>query len=177
MRIDRNSFNLIGNRFLSDKLYLRLFNNHDYSKCFLTSEWLYKNSMKNDFLEKTYVITGYLKSVEQLLYTTIRNLETNHKISILDKRGVKEVELDSPDFFKATLGSMVIFLRNIENRDIFHSGISNKSISGISLIISKWVQSERNGYFHKHNMNNVERVREIRNNTFLLYYLILGSLG
>ena len=177
IRIDRNSFNNIGNRFLSDKLYLRLFDYTDYSKSFLTSEWLYKNTMKNDLLEKTYVITGYLKSVEQLLYTTISRLETNHKISILDRNGIKEVSLDSPDFLKATLGNMVHFLKNFENRDIYHSGISRMSITGISLIIGKWVQSERNGYFHKHNMNDIEKVQEIRNNTLLLYYLILGSLG
>ena len=132
--------------------------------------------MKNDLLDKTYVITGYLKSIEQLLFAVIGSMGASHTIGISSPDGIKMVTVDSPEFFKATLGNMVYFLKNINNRDVYHSGISKTSISGISLIINKWVQSERNGFFHKHNMSSIEKVNEIRSNTFLLYYLILGSL-
>ena len=174
--IDDASFALIGDRFTNKELYLKLFDHSDFSKSFLTSEWLYKNHMKNDLLDKTYVITGYLKSIEQLLFAVIGSMEAGHTIGISSPDGIKMVTIDSPEFFKATLGNMVHFLKDIDNKDVYHSGISKLSISGISLIISKWVQSERNGYFHKHNMSSIEKVNEIRNNTFLLYYLILGSL-
>ena len=175
--IDDDSFALIGDRFINEKLFLRLFDFSDFSKSFITSEWLYKNHMKNDLLDKTYIITGYLKSIEQLLYSLIHNMATTHNIGISASEGIKDVPVDSPDFCKATLGNMVYFLKNINNKDIYTPGISRMSISGISLIISKWVHNERNGYFHKHNMNNLKKVSEIRNSTFLLYYLILGSLA
>ena len=174
--IDDTSFAVIGDRFINSEKYLRLFDYSDFSKSFLTSEWLYKNHMKNDLLDKTYVITGYLKSIEQLLFAVIGSMGASHTIGISSPDGIKMVTVDSPDFFKATLGNMVYFLKNINNRDVYHSGISKTSISGISLIINKWVQSERNGFFHKHNMSSIEKVNEIRSNTFLLYYLILGSL-
>lgn len=175
--IDDNSFALIGERFINEKLYLRLFDYSDSSKSFMTSEWLYKNHMKNDLLDKTYVITGYLKSIEQLLFAVIGSKGPEHSIGISAPDGIKTVSVDSPEFFKATLGNMVYFLRNINNKDVYDAGLSKISISGISLVISKWVQSERNGYFHKHNMSSTEKVKEIRNNTLLLYYLILGSLA
>ena len=149
--MDDDSFALIGNRFFNENLYQKLFDYSDFSKSFLTSEWLYKNHMKNDLLDKTYVISA--------------------------PEGIKNISVDSPDFCKATLGNMVYFLRNINNRNVYFPGISKMSISGITLIINKWVQSERNGYFHKHNMSSLEKVTEIRNSTFLLYYLILGSLA
>ena len=174
--IDDTSFAVIGDRFINSEKYLRLFDYSDFSKSFLTSEWLYKNHMKNDLLDKTYVITGYLKSIEQLLFAVIGSMGASHTIGISSPDGIKMVTVDSPEFFKATLGNMVYFLKNINNRDVYHSGISKTSISGISLIINKWVQSERNGFFHKHNMSSIEKVNEIRSNTFLLYYLILGSL-
>lgn len=175
--IDDDSFALIGNRFFNEKLYLKLFDYSDCSKSFLTSEWLYRNHMKNDLLDKTYVITGYLKSIEQLLFAIIHKMDTVHTIGISASDGIKNVAVDSPDFYKATLGNMVYFLRNINNRNAFFPGLSKMSISGISLIINKWVQSERNGFFHKDNMSSLEKVTEIRNSTFLLYYLILGSLS
>lgn len=175
--MDDDSFALIGNRFFNENLYQKLFDYSDFSKSFLTSEWLYKNHMKNDLLNKTYVITGYLKSIEQLLYPIIHKMDTAHIIGISAPEGIKNISVDSPDFCKATLGNMVYFLRNINNRNVYFPGISKMSISGITLIINKWVQSERNGYFHKHNMSSLEKVTEIRNSTFLLYYLILGSLA
>ncbi len=175
--MDDDSFALIGNRFFKENLYQMLFDYSDFSKSFLTSEWLYKNHMRNDLLDKTYVITGYLKSIEQLLYSIIHKMDSAHTIGISAPEGMKNISVDSPDFYKATLGNMVYFLRNINNRDVYFQGISKMSISGITLIINKWVQSERNGYFHKHNMSSLEKVTEIRNSTFLLYYLILGSLA
>lgn len=175
--MDDDSFALIGNRFFNENLYQKLFDYSDFSKSFLTSEWLYKNHMKNDLLDMTYVITGYLKSIEQLLYSIIHKMDTTHTIGISAPEGIKNISVDSPDFCKATLGNMVYFLRNINNRNVYFPGISKMSISGITLIINKWVQSERNGYFHKHNMSSLEKVTEIRNSTFLLYYLILGSLA
>lgn len=175
--IDDDSFALIGDRYINENRFLRLFDYSDFSKSFMTSEWLYKNHMKNDILDKTYVITGYLKSIEQLLFNVISTMDKLHTIGVSSPNGFKEVSVDSPEFFKATLGNMVHFLRNIDNKDIYPSGISKISMSGISLIISIWVQNERNGYFHKHNMSSIKKVNEIRSNTLLLYYLILGSLA
>lgn len=174
--IDDESFAVIGNRFINDNLYLKLFDQCDFSKSFQTSEWLYKNHMKNDLLDKTYVAAGYLKSVEQLLFAVIENTGANHTIGITSPTGIIDINVDSPEIIKATLGNMVHFLKDANNLDIYHDGISSLAISGISIIINKWVQSERNGYFHKHNISNLEKVEEIRDNTFLLYYLILGSL-
>ena len=41
--MDDDSFALIGNRFFNENLFQKLFDYSDFSKSFLTSEWLYKN--------------------------------------------------------------------------------------------------------------------------------------
>lgn len=35
----------------------------------------------------------------------------------------------------------------------------------------------RNGYFHKHNLENKKQVDAIRDETYFLYLLILGSIS
>ena len=41
--------------------------------------------------------------------------------------------------------------------------------------IDDWRDKQRNGYFHKHNLQSVEKVSEIREKAFQLYFLLLGS--
>lgn len=41
--------------------------------------------------------------------------------------------------------------------------------------IDDWRNKQRNGYFHKDNLHSIEKVNEIRDKAFYLYYLILGS--
>ena len=42
--------------------------------------------------------------------------------------------------------------------------------------IFEWRDKYRNGYFHKHNLKDKKRVDEIREETYFLYMLILGSI-
>ena len=46
----------------------------------------------------------------------------------------------------------------------------------INEIISNWRKLRRNGYFHKDNLNDVNKIELIRNETFFIYMLIIGSL-
>lgn len=41
--------------------------------------------------------------------------------------------------------------------------------------IDDWREKYRNGYFHRHNLQSETKVKEIRNQTIQLYFLILGS--
>ena len=41
--------------------------------------------------------------------------------------------------------------------------------------IDDWRNKQRNGYFHKDNIHSIDKVNEIREKAFLLYFLILGS--
>ena len=41
--------------------------------------------------------------------------------------------------------------------------------------IDDWRDKQRNGYFHKWNLQSVKKVNEIREKAIYLYFLILGS--
>lgn len=41
--------------------------------------------------------------------------------------------------------------------------------------IADWREKHRNGFFHKHNLQSIDKVKEIRNQTLQLYFLILGG--
>ena len=177
MHIGSDSFSLIGNEFFKYG-YNLLFAYNDVKKSLLTSEWLFQNYKKDNNLDKTYIIAGYVKSVEQLLYHIISSLNPNHSISLTNhKTNEKEnVSVNSETFFNATLGNMVYFLKDVQNRDIYIEGLNSEVIQCIISIINRWVYKERNGYFHKHLLCDMRKVNTIRNRTFLLYYLILGGI-
>lgn len=177
IKIDERSFATMKNQFLTRKAYKYLFEASDFSQSLFTSEWLYNNNYISNLLDNTFYITGYVKSVEQLLCWIISGFSSDYSISINTTNGIKTVSIDSPDFFKATLGNMLFFLKNFENRAIYHSGIDPFAIQGLYKIINTWVQNERNGYFHKDNFSRKERIEAIRNRTFLVYFLLLGSIN
>ena len=174
--LKKTDFDVINNRFKSSKNEL-LFSNQDYSGSFITSEWLFENFKGKTLLEKTFLVTGYLKSIEQLLTYLIKNNATGKKtIGVNSSHGIIQVDVSSDEFYKATLGNLQFYLKNYNNVDIFESNISSKTIFVINKAIAEWIQKERNGYFHKHNIESFDVVSEIREKTILLYFLILGAL-
>ena len=79
----------------------------------------------------------------------------------------------------ATLGSLQRFLSDYSNQDLFLDafGDGRRFVSDyLKQQISFWRDNYRNGYFHKHNLNDLEKVKQIRNQTIFLYMMILGSL-
>ena len=177
LQMKEEAFSLIGNNFFN-RGYQYLFSFNDVRKALLTSEWLFQNQAKDNDLDKTYIIAGYVKSVEQLLYHVISSLDPTHAIALMNnKTKAKEmVPVNSEALFNATLGNMVYFLKDIQNKDIFVEGIDSDVIQCMISIINRWVYKERNGYFHKHLLCDMKKVYQIRNRTFLLYFFILGGI-
>lgn len=177
LQMREDAFSIIGKNYFNGR-YRFLVSYNDVKKSLLTSEWLFQNQAKDNDLDKTYIIAGYVKSVEQLLYHVISSLNPSHVIALMNnKTKVQEmVPVNSDALFNATLGNMVYFLKDMQNRDIYIDGIDPEVIQCIISIINRWVYKERNGYFHKHLLCDMKKVRQIRNRTYLLYYLILGSV-
>ena len=143
--------------YLGQKKYKLLLSSETFAISFFSSEWLFKNYFHNDCLEKTYVISGYLKSLEQLLaYSIFRSC--------------------SKDFSRDTLGNMVHYLRQCKNYGIFYKSLDHTSINMIVDIIDKLGRKERNEYFHKQNVGDTGVVRDVRNRTLLLYCIIVGAI-
>jgi len=150
----QTAHNLI-DRYIGQKQYELIFSSEDFAKSFFTSEWLNRNYFHDDSLEKTYVMLGYLKSVEQLLV-----------YSILKSSGK---DFSGPN----SIGKMLKYLENHKSL-VFSESLDDESIKSIIDNI-EWVKNERNDYLHKKNIADTELIREIRNRTLLLYCMILGA--
>lgn len=88
----------------------------------------------------------------------------NDKIP-LNEHNIKDDAVDS------TIGSMVNFFK--DNLDIL--------LPNLSCAAKEYIREEifdfkdlRNGYFHKHNIHSLEKIKEICNETFLIIFLLLG---
>ena len=174
--IERHDFSIMKRNFISGR-YNLLLGDEDFCRSFITSEWLFENLNNNDLLEKTFIITGYIKSIEQLLaYVIKKTADTNSQILVQSGGGLVTVDVTTEEFYKATLGNMMYYLKHYENRKIYSTEITREAIKKMVSIIREWINNERNGYFHKDNIQSVERVAEIREKTFDLYFLVLSTM-
>ena len=176
-KIDHQNYNLLCREFFDKNKYELLLSNENFAHSFITSEWLFENLNNNDLMEKTYIVTGYIKSIEQLLsYVIQKSAGPNDHIGIAGRSGIINIDINSSEFFKATLGNMVYYLKEYSSKHIYNEYIPNYIVREINTVIMDWVQKERNGYFHKDNVYDKKRVSEIRDRTILLYFLIIASV-
>ncbi len=168
------NFARIKDKFLCQDRYKLLFGGSDFSKSFLTSEWIYKKYFSIPEMDNTFIVAGYLKSIEQLLWDIILIIGKGRRIrgETIDEQNINDID--------KTLGSLQYFITNYENDDLFESYFESNThfiMRYLKKQISNWRSKFRNGYFHKDNLLDVERIEEIRATTIFLYMLILGSLS
>ena len=71
---------------------------------------------------------------------------------------------------KLTMSNLIYSITELENW-----GITKRSKTKIKELLEKYKHECRNDHFHKDNLYDEERNEEIRNNTLLVYYYLLGS--
>jgi len=95
--------------------YKVLVGNSDFAISLLTSEWLYRQYGTIPGLDNTYVVTGYCKSIEQLLWRIISVVGKGRKI------GLSNSEVgDNTSASDTTLGALKYFLNATKNADLFN---------------------------------------------------------
>ena len=169
---DRN-YEIIKKTFLTNERYKLLLGNSDFAESFITSEWLYKKYVSLDELDNTFIVSGYLKSIEQLLWDIVYIVGQGRKIKDIP------ISEDNVEEIDKTLGALQYFLSNWYNDDLFQLSFENETryvMKYLKKQISDWRKQYRNGYFHKHNLCDKNKIEAIREETYFLYLLILGSL-
>ena len=165
-----DSFKGIIERFIEEQRFSVLFGNKDFAKSFITSEWLFKQYVSVDGLDNTFIVAGYLKSIEQLLWNIIHLKGQGRLINSCGEE--KEI---SEDYIKTTLGDLEYFISDYSNLDLFEE--NNKfAVRYLKEQLSLWRDRYRNGYFHKHQLDIKENVIKIREETIFLYSIILGLI-
>ena len=160
---------------------------------FNTNELEYK-------FDYTSVVAGYLKTIEQFLYQVLCYQMDNDRSEKWINRGKKHVyknknkicpkeeevrknpknkghyqvlvTRENLKFMDVSLGSLIWYIS--DNKDCWK--ISSQGQDLLKKLLDDYKNSVRNGYFHKHNLENIEVVKRIRENTLYLLCFIIGSL-
>lgn len=167
----------------------------DFAKSYLTSEYLYKVLVDNSNFDYTSVVAGYLKTIEQFLYRLLEyQMNTNERkkwIKTKNRRLVNKefkatnrtneikpngnkilAKSQNLEYMDTSLGSLINYMN--ENNDCWEISKDGKTI--LTELLNDYRESVRNGYFHKHNIEDIEEVERIRNNTLYLLCFLIGSL-
>ena len=146
--------NKIKHQYLINSSYRILLGNSDYAESLITAEWLFDSMSKAHAIDLTIIGMGYFKAIEQLLFALI--------------------QLHDPDYSAdSTLGDYATFFKR--NRDlILRDDLDWTSKRFVYESIYEYAEL-RNGYFHKHNIHDPAKIREIRSATYILLFLVLGA--
>ena len=181
--------------FYGEKRYLALCGKEAFAHSFITSEYLYQTLRINNVFDYTAIVSGYLKSVEQLLFRIesylLNNLPSEQlwiKSSRSDmkkkpdefvdnwkgrsKRHVKFTP-DNQKYFDTTFTPLVNLIGDYERGWNISEGGRNLVTTYLQVYCSEC----RNEHFHKDNINNLREVDIIRDNTILLFYYVLGGFN
>lgn len=159
--------------YLERQLWLAMISDNNFAISFITSEWFYNMYQLTENLDLTTVVSGYLKSIEQLLFAIIK-LSEGTGITIKGKdKGVVELTKDNEDIIDTTLWALENVIKYNDKILVINKYAKNCLLE----IIDNWRGKQRNGYFHKHNLHSLDKVEEIRETALQLYFLILGSFS
>ncbi|WP_185760985.1 hypothetical protein, partial [Streptococcus mitis] len=148
----------------------------------------------------TSVVAGYLKTIEQFLYKLLcyqinydrsekwikrgkKYVYRNKKRKYPRKEEVREnpknegiyqvlVTHNNLKFMDISLGSLIWYVSDNENC----WNLSSQGRKLLNELLLDYKDSVRNGYFHKHNLEDIEELKRIRENTLYLLCFIIGSL-
>ena len=160
-------------KFISNKEELEVKTiEYDWARPFITSEWLYQKSCTILFpmLDFTFICTGYIKAVEQLTYSMIK--EFYPKFSFVYNG--KQYTLKSNDGKnRFMIGPFLQYLENDKSEMIF----TNEGKKLLIDFLKPWKENVRNDHFHKDNIKNYEMLNEIRHKTCVVIFLLIALIN
>lgn len=198
--IKPDQFDLIKKQFIKKEVYTAVIENKVFSDSFITAEWLYDSYKNAGRIDYTFVVLGYFKSIEQMLYAYIllhvgekynlkrKYIEGDSKYTYTNKEGKEKLRKYVPinqenideDRLDTTLGTMIsgFFCSERNIKKLIRKDIDSEvTVPYIEGILRK-VKTLRNGNFHKHNISEKEaekKVEEARDITYLTFFLVLGA--
>lgn len=176
--------NLLNKQFLANGYMSALASHRGFAKCFMTAEWLF-DSLKQSagFIDLTAISMGYFKAIEQFMYDFV-GLHTSEKDG---KRREMPFFNDQGEYWlhftdalytdkkkSITLGNLAKFFKNRNNLDLLSNGLDTSTIDVLRDVLSK-VSDQRNGYFHKDNIDDWEKIEKARALAHAVFFLMLGA--
>lgn len=160
------------NNYFDRGLYKAMTGTSTFADSFIGSEWYYSIYKAAGNLEQTAVVVGYLKSIEQLIYSVIKlsidqdkTIKANGRGEYIPFTKVNEKSIDK------NLGSLIEFMKNYPEIYNVNSFAKWHIIDTLDIFRKKC----RNERLHKDNIYSCEEIEEIRAQALYIYFLILGG--
>lgn len=177
--ISDDQFEMLYQQFIDNKYYEILIGNSEFSRCFITSDWLY-SSFGNlaGSIDLTAISMGYYKALEQFMFEmismyTVDKGYPDRKITFPKRLLPLTDDLIRDDKESFTFGPMAKFLTSSFNKDIIRNGIEEETILfGYDVINS--IKEQRNGFFHKDNITDWEKIENDRILAFTAFFILLS---
>ena len=151
----------------------------DFSESLITAEWLYVSMKKAQAIDLTVIGMGYFKAVEQLLYSLIclhanegRQMKKDFSRKDLPFMVDLTEEAINDKAIDTTIGAMANFYK--DNLDMLRGDLNWRTRKYVRETIFDYGDL-RNGYFHKDNIHDWGKIDVIRDATFSIIFLLLGS--
>ena len=162
------------------KNYEVLLSNADFANSFVGSEWYYDLQVKTDVgMEQTAIVTGYLKSIEQLLCSILLTLcdkyyfsfDTNAQGNVKYHKDSLQLSYENLPYIKTMAGVMLKKIKGKKDKVCYRNDWTDRVIE----FLEKYIEKNRNGYFHKDNLYEWDKIVEIRTKTYCAYFMILST--
>lgn len=162
------------------KNYEVLLSNADFANSFVGSEWYYDLQVKTDVgLEQTAIVTGYLKSIEQLLCSILLRLcdeyyfyfNTNAQGKDKYQKDLLQLSYENLPYIKTMAGVMLKKIKGKKDKVCYRNDWTDRVIG----FLEEYIEKNRNGYFHKDNLYEWDKIVEIRTKTYCAYFMILST--
>ena len=193
----------IFDNYVKEKVYKTMVGKNEYAVSFITSEWLFHSLEGAVNFDYTSIISGYLKSIEQLLYQIVMfNINNGCKITMSgDNDNIEIAKQNDIVVYKWQKNKGLVkttiefkgfkYIDFIETQKQYmdssigtfqyflinnpHIFINPKLAGSIAAMISCFREECRNTYFHTHNLDDWDIVKTVRSNAIYLYFALLGS--
>ncbi len=153
---------------------------NDFSNSFISSEWYYDLQVKTDGgLDQTAIVAGYLKSVEQLLFSILLSLCEHNDFcfrtnkSGMEKMGKRRLALrnNNKELLLTMAGDMIKVIEQNKHIIMYKTTVTDRIIE----YLKDYIDNTRNGYFHKDNIYDMSEIEKIREKTYCVYFMILST--
>ncbi|MEL7658783.1 MAG: hypothetical protein AAGU75_23065, partial [Bacillota bacterium] len=114
----KNQDEILYNNYINRGLYKAMTGDASFADSFISSEWFFNLNQVTKSLDQTGIVAGYLKSVEQLLFTVIQLSKDKGKTIRTWDNNIVEYTTDNEERIDTTLGSLNAFIKH--NRGIFN---------------------------------------------------------
>lgn len=170
--IYKDQANILYDNYINSGLYRVMTGSCNFADSFVSSEWYYSINKVTNSLDQTAVVTGYLKSVEQLLYSIVRlSIDTGKTIKRKGANDFLDFTTANEDLIDTSLGSLIGFAKH--NGGIF--AVNSYVKRHIVDTLIDWRVNYRNDHLHKDNVYGSKEIDAIREKAIYLYFLLLGG--